>query len=339
MSTTRLDVLAPALLDALVATRASADEVIRRGRVVLARADLTIADEPGYEQALLVRCGLAVPSGAGLPLAGLTAAYDFDLALAPADSLRADPICLRADPSRVILFDADTVGITGDEADSLIGELNLAFGAHGVTFSRGRAPARWYVRLSQAQDVRLPSPTALKGRAVEDSLGMLRRSGELNRLLTEVQMVLHGAAVNEARAARGQPPLNSVWFWGAGSPPRRESAPPELIIGDDDLGAACARHLGIAFERDVAALPDVLAGGAHAAILVLAPTTGTALPDFFANILQPAWTALRRGRLARIDIHTRAAALSLTAAARWRPWRRVSVLLRQVEALLAAASS
>ncbi len=332
MSAARLVVLVPSLLETFNAGGDSLDNMTRRCARLLARGDLTTTVPVDFETALLALCGWTAAPRSGLPLAGITAAFDFDLPQTPADRLRADPVHLRADPSRIMLFDAETVGITAAEADSLLDALNAALGTHGVRFSRGVSPIRWYVELPQIQDAGLRSPRALNGSIVENYLGELRRAGELNRLLTEVQMVLHGAAVNDVRAANGRPPLNSVWFWGTGTPPPMTLEAPAILIGADDLTAACARHMRCAHERDVAMLTTVVQRGQHKTIVLVMDSASVALPAFHVDVLAPACTALRNGTLVDIDIHVHGARLAMTQRSHWRWWRRASTFLHQAEA-------
>ena len=56
-----------------------------------------------------------------------------------------------------------------------------------------------------------------------------------------MQLVLHGHPLNEAREARGEPPVNSVWFWGAGRAPRLTSKRWHSISADDPLALGFAR--------------------------------------------------------------------------------------------------
>ena len=73
--------------------------------------------------------------------------------------------------------------------------------------------------------------------------------------MNEAQMVLHAHPVNQAREARGELAVNSVWFWGAGEPgpiPRRRF---DEVVADDPLVRALARRGG-ARVRDLAEDPE-----------------------------------------------------------------------------------
>ena len=317
--TARLDILAPHLVTRLL--QADADLPIAR---TLARADATPSAFTDIDTALLRWFGIEDWAG----VAALTAGYDFDSAVDTAHWLRADPVHLRADPTRVLLFDAEAVGLEADESDALLAHLNAGLADDELRFERGNAPTRWYVRLAAPLSLGLASPRALRGCSVEDSLDGLRRSGALRRLMTEAQMLLYEAPTNQARAASGHAPINSVWFWGGGSPSTPRAVRGAAVLGDDALLAACARHAGIDYEREPTALAALLRELPGDVLLLDHCDLATVdLLRFERDILAPALGALRRGRLSHVVIHSHPIELAFTPAARWRLWRRASRFL------------
>ena len=72
--------------------------------------------------------------------------------------------------------------------------------------------------------------------------------------LNELQMLLHEHPVNQAREARGELPVNSLWLWGGGSLPVTCATPVPLYAGNAEaraLGAFCnARVQAIPAHRD-----------------------------------------------------------------------------------------
>ena len=315
--TARLDILAPHLVTRLL--QAGADLPIAR---TLARADATPSAFTDIDTALVHWFGIEGWAG----VAALTAAFDFDAAV---DSAR----WLRADPTRVILFDADAVGLDADESDALLAHLNAGLADEELHFERGSAPTRWYVRLAAPLPLALASPRALRGHSVEDSLDALRSSGALRRLMTEAQMLLYEAPTNQARAASGRAPINSVWFWGGGSPSMPRTVLGGAVLGDDALLAACARHAGFEYRREPAALAALLRERPGDVLLLDHHELETVdLSRFERDILAPALSALRRGRLAHVAIHGHHVELAFTPAARWRLWRRASRFLASLRA-------
>lgn len=333
MSTARLDLVAPSLLDALAAAAAGGDPSALELACILAAADYRACevDDRATSLEAHVLDLLGVKGETAPALAGVYAALDFDLPLAPTDLVCVEPVHLRADATRVVLFDAATVGIDAAEADALMAHLNAGLEPSRALFTRGAAPARWYLRVDSATHTGSCSPRSLRGRHVEDSLHALRGLGALNRLLTEAQMLLHDAPLNVARAARGRAPLNGVWLWGGGEAPHRPGADAPLLVGDDDLLRALARRFRLEHVTGHTSLAARLARGGDVLMLLDGPPGH--MPDLAAllhEVFKPARTALRRGRVARVVVHARQARLELSPRAAWRLWRRAGGLLTQL---------
>jgi hypothetical protein len=63
------------------------------------------------------------------------------------------------------------------------------------------------------------------------------------RLQSEAQMLLHDHPVNRERAARGWPPLNSLWFWGGGAlPPAGATGPAAARVQSPAVAGWCRLH-------------------------------------------------------------------------------------------------
>jgi hypothetical protein len=132
-------------------------------------------------------------------------------------------------------------------------------------------------------------------------------------LLTEAQMVLHAHPVNEAREARGEPAINSVWFWGAGRVDSAHcvwqsvAADDPAFIGAARLAGARQRPLPRSAAEWIERLPE---DGRHLAVLG-AVRVALALDedvnekiaalerDWFAPLL----AALRAGRIGMVSLH------------------------------------
>jgi len=64
-------------------------------------------------------------------------------------------------------------------------------------------------------------------------------SGEHTRthrnILSEIEMALHEHEVNLRREDSGQPPVNSLWLWGGGRAPDKQTRPQPPLFADDAL--------------------------------------------------------------------------------------------------------
>jgi len=136
--------------------------------------------------------------------------------------------------------------------------------------------------------------------------------------------VLHAHPVNEAREARGELPINSIWFWGAGRAPTVATKRWHSVTGDDPIALGLARAAGMRHrtlpDSGTAWLDRAPEDGRHLVILdaLRVPlaleqvgeyqeTLARLERDWFAPLLD----ALRDGRIGMVTIQVPDAAESL----------------------------
>lgn len=156
-------------------------------------------------------CGLfGVSCEAGAPIAPISAAFD---GLGEGCWLRADPVHLRLQRDRLILL--PEVEVKADEAVQLCAALNEHFTGQGMVFFAPH-PQRWYMRLDRLPDIETVPLSQAAGRNVRDLLPKGAEAAHWHRVFNEIQMLLHSHPANDAREARGELPVNSLWLWGGG---------------------------------------------------------------------------------------------------------------------------
>jgi hypothetical protein len=247
---------------------------------------------------------------------------------------RADPVHLRLMRDRVTLIPAEAFALSRQEADALCETLNAHFA--GRLEFRAVEPARWCICFQQSIEIENRSPLELAGQDV-------RPGRAADALANEMQMVLHEHPVNEAREGRGEPAVNGLWLWGAGSAPAGVQAPWHSISSDEPIALGFARAAGIRgrnLPADAEALLDRAAEeGRHLIVLdhLRAPT---ALGDAEAcrgriEALEEKWfapllAALRSGRAGMLTLHVPDAGRSVEAIRGdlRRFWRRPRPLAR-----------
>ena len=168
-------------------------------------------------------------------------------------SLRADPVHLRPDLDAARLFDASHFALSREEAAAMAAALDRHFAPEGVRFEAPR-PARWYARLERQPDAEFHPPGGAAGRGAGGALPAGKEGSLWRRRMNEAQMVLHAHPVNQAREARGELAVNSVWFWGTGEPGPVPRPRFDEVVADDPLVRALARRSG-ARVRDLAEDP------------------------------------------------------------------------------------
>ena len=214
---------------------------------------------------------------------------------------RADPVHLRLMRDRAVVAPAEAFAISKEEAAALCDALNGHFAGMEFTAVEAR---RWCARLDAPAEER----PALDAAGEEPEV---RQRGAA--LLTEVQMVLHAHPVNEAREARGEPAVNSVWFWGAGRVNAAHcvwqsvAADDPAIIGAARLAGARHRPLPRSAIEWMERLPE---DGRHLAVLDALRAPLALHEDVNEKIVAlerewfaPILAALRSGRIGMVSLH------------------------------------
>jgi hypothetical protein len=209
----------------------------------------------GLERQLFRLFGLDALAGADeLPTAALS--YRHDHGRVPAGwVMHADPVHLRPDQDRLLLFDAAGLDIAAGEAASLVDLFNRHFAGDGLRLSAPH-PARWYLEADEEPAITTVELSKVVGRNIDASLPDGPRAVFWRQLLNEVQMLFFDAPVNQARDAQGRPGVSGLWLSGVGRMPARGRSSIVEIHGDAPLLrglAAASEPLG----RDALVLDDV----------------------------------------------------------------------------------
>jgi len=303
-------------------------------QLMFARGSVTTHRAGSSEQQLLELNGYS--GKAELPVAGLTALVDLPGSNVAA-WLRADPVYLRADMSKLLLFDATTFALEMDEAASLIADINANIAE--IVVCLGENPGRWYIALTENAALDTWPPSSVAARSSFEPLPDGTDAQRWREISNEVQMILHASSVNQARQERGLPPVNSFWLWGAGELLPFKSSFDVLIskAPNDALAPGIAQHCGIDWRE----LPGD-GNGEHLVVTgnMLLVLEDLALPARYANAEQwlrcleqvesrwIAWalTALKGNKLGAVEIYSDELRIQTTRGNLRRWWRRTRPL-------------
>jgi hypothetical protein len=142
--------------------------------------------------------------------------------------------------------------------------------------------------------------------------------------------------VNEAREARGELTVNSLWLWGGGC---NSAEPLQKNYGSVSSDEVLAEMFAVAAGATFVGWPEQWRGEANGSGQLLVWTGlrsalrrgdlegwRAALQEFEAGYAQPLWHALRAGKIARLQVdilgEDRARHLLLSRADAWAFWRR-----------------
>jgi hypothetical protein len=233
--------------------------------------------------------------------------------------MRADPVHLRVQGDELHLYDSSVLEVKPAEARSLVEALQSHFAADGLEFS-APSPDRWYVRIAEGEAPRTTPIADAKGRNV---FGLLPADAKWRSAMTEAQMILAQHEVNTRRESEGRLPINSTWFWGAGTLPAPGARPYAIVYADDALVQGLGSWSGARVASIPGSLADVELERAGDAILVELRFGAHSDADdrWFSSL----GAAIDRFDRVRLVMPSGAATLvaTLTASARWR-WLRTA---------------
>lgn len=156
---------------------------------------------------------------------------------------RADPVHLRLMRDRLIVAPSAAFPLSLEEAQPLCEALNQHFA--GILCLQVVEASRWCARLEEELLIEAANPLEIAGRDVELSLPGGEAGKRCHALLNEAQMLLHAHPVNQAREARAEAAVNSLWLWGVGRAPRVPPAPWQSVSSADPVALGLARLAGV----------------------------------------------------------------------------------------------
>ena len=241
----------------------------------------------------------------------------------------ADPVHLEARLDHLSLFALRGDAISRSDLGDLFAYLQRTLGDdERYTFvCRGRLG---YLRGHAPIATAAVSPEMIDGRPPDEYMPAGASAAAHDKLLSELQMALHDHEVNRQRAAVGERSVNSMWFWGGGTAPEKDTRPIPTLFADDPLFRgywdSCTgviedwtdnfdQCLSIAPDGYVAVAPDEL---------------DFAQPSILANHLENLRVVSNRGDLRKLTMLFRDGMnIEINNNDALRFWRRISPLLME----------
>ena len=182
---------------------------------------LEVGDEfslsPPHERALARALGLSLQDGL-TPWAAMQAAQ--------ADLVRPDdgawafitPCHWQVGTHHIAMSGQALADFSAQESQTLLATMRPYFEEDGIAL-HFEQPSRWLAQGEMFRDLASASLDRVVGRNVENWMPRSASAAPLRRLQNEMQMLLYTHPVNDARIARGVPPVNSFWLSGTGALP------------------------------------------------------------------------------------------------------------------------
>lgn len=213
---------------------------LRRLKKVLSRSVHRRGRKTSVRQALFHLFGLDSGQGSApfnMLADGLEPGTDF--------CIHADPVCLYVDIARVFITRWGASGLSADDMTELAAGLKKHFQSEGMQL-HSPGTDRWYLSMAGDAQAGFPPPEQALGRDIGELLPAGPNTEFWKTRLNECQMILHRSAVNEQLTSRGEPAVNSLWFWGAGRLPEKPVRTlPLAVQGNDSLLHGLAQWAGV----------------------------------------------------------------------------------------------
>ena len=136
--------------------------------------------------------------------------------------LCADPVYIQADRDDAVLVAHEKLELNLDEANTIASEINKFYKDEPwelIVLSENN----WVIKCSHQYDLKLTSLKTVFGQHVRKYLPQGKDAKYWHQIFNEIQMLLHGMSLNQKRELEGMLPVNSLWFWGAGSLPEYDA--------------------------------------------------------------------------------------------------------------------
>ncbi|MDM0043419.1 hypothetical protein QTH91_02905 [Variovorax dokdonensis] len=174
---------------------------------------------PPHERALAAALGLPVQDGR-IPWAALQA-RQLGLPEAPAGHGwgRLDLCHWHVGIDDVALGDPRTLTVDAAESATLLALLTPFFAEDGIALHAGGHPGQWLASGALFDTLATASVDRAAGQPISEWSPLADAGRPLRRLQNETQMLLYTNPLNDARAERGLPPINSFWASGTGALP------------------------------------------------------------------------------------------------------------------------
>nr|WP_307650323.1 hypothetical protein [Variovorax boronicumulans] len=187
----------------------------------LSLADTDTQDEstrsPPHERALAKALGISATDGC-IPWAALEARHTGLAASGDTEGWGVVTLCnWQVGIDDVALGDPAAIEIDANESAALLEVARPFFEEDGIALHASPTPGRWLARARIFDGLATASIDRAVGWPISQWSPLGDSARSLRRLQNEMQMLLYTQRVNDDRAARGVPPINSFWLSGTGA--------------------------------------------------------------------------------------------------------------------------
>jgi hypothetical protein len=268
-------------------------------------------------------CGLNVSSDC--PIAALTHFGEFDTHLDVTTYwLLATPVHLTL--QRDFFSMTEALALSNADSLSLIAHLNAHFADNGYVFSLTPS-LQWLLTVPNKRELLTTPISQVIGRDTRPHMPNGADTAWAAQLTNEIQMLLFEHPINQAREARGELAMNSIWLSGTGTlPDMPDTKPNKSIYTDHEFAKGLAKRTQLPLFAEPQSIDQLLTDSKMRARntpeSILWIDLANTQHNWFAEIL----LLLRKRKLKQMhlyfDLSGKVLELTLSHWDIWRFWRR-----------------
>lgn len=221
------------------------------------------------------------------------------------------PVHIHIARDHLVLTDPRQLALSEEESRILFDIAAPLFAEAGKRLLYGDA-ATWFVEAEDWRELETSSPDAASGHNIDIWMPKGERGRDWRKVQNDVQMHWFNHAVNEAREARREKPVNSVWLWGGPSGASHEKTP-HYDKAFNLSGTMQAFRALVPAHADAGDVPALLSSAAGRNMLLLDALLEPALANDWAgwltnmkhldeNWFSPLLQALKSGKIDRVSL-------------------------------------
>jgi hypothetical protein len=253
----------------------------------------------------------------------------------------ADPVHLAVDRDSLVLQPQSRLQLSEPESLAFFASLETHFAATDLRLAHV-GTGHWCFGMPRRPHLVTSDLELVEGRNVNDVLPSGQDSAVWQRYVTEAQMILHDHPVNAERESRGEPVVNSLWLWGGGIVPEALASFDTMSVSNSLL-REIGKLSGTRVNDTQGAGIDFCDTGNNLAEFQGDPISDDddVLARLESNWMEPAWLALRSGKIEKVTLVLRLSGAILEcscdrqARRRFWKWRRPlsAILVKLQEAV------
>ena len=145
-----------------------------------------------------------------------------------------EPVYLKPTSNGLVLYDSYQMALNRHDILTVASLVNDLFSEYSYEIELPDNE-RWYLKLPGRPNIKTYDIYQVAGNDIANFLPSGKDEQHWIQLFNEIQMRLFDSTINKQREQKGELPINSLWFWGAGELPRSLVRKWSVVFSDESM--------------------------------------------------------------------------------------------------------